>query len=66
MILYTIVPYDAIFNAGNDVKYLEMEYLGEKVRVICTPDNRFILDRLLSTSPKSFLDPRFKPGSVIQ
>jgi hypothetical protein len=68
MILYSVVPVEMVFGGGDgqgDVKFLEAGYKGEKVIVAQTQDNRYIIARLLSTSPHTFLRPEFQPGSMV-
>ena len=68
MILYSIVPGEVVFeyNENPVISFLEMEYLGEKVVVSQTDDNKYVICRLISTSPKAYLDPRLQPGMVIE
>ena len=69
MILYTIVPDEFIFgNTGKDFKggdSMEIDYLGEKVLVSKAYGDQYIIDRLISTSPKAYLNPKLQPGAVI-
>jgi hypothetical protein len=48
-------------NAG----FTEMEFNGIKFLAARTPDNEMRIERLLSTNPLHFLDPRFQPGLTI-
>jgi hypothetical protein len=68
MILYTIVPYNVIFGFGSEIysQIFEIEYLGEKVQVYSLKDNEYIINRVVSTSPKAFLKPELQPGTVIK
>jgi len=68
VILYSIVPGEVVFeyNENPVTSFLEMEYLGEKVVVSQTDDNKYVICRLISTSPKAYLDPRLQPGMVIE
>ena len=71
MILYSIIPVDIVFdtNWGKDEKtnnYIEMDYLGEKIQAMVNGNNEYVITRLLSTSPKSFLNPRLQPGTIIK
>ena len=68
MILYTIMPYNIVFGHDNN-KYnelFEIMYLGEKVLVYSLQDNKCVINRLLSTSPKTFLKPELQPGTIIK
>lgn len=68
MILYTIVPYSVIYDSdtGKYSELLEIEYLGEKILVYSLQDNEYIINRILSTSPKAFLKPELQPGTIIK
>jgi hypothetical protein len=68
MILYSIVPVEIVFDGGDEVanKYQEIEYLGEKVVVSPLTNNEYEIVRIISTSPKSYLDPRLQPGNRIK
>ncbi len=68
MILYSIVPHEVVFkgfegDAG--IRFIEGEYMGEKVLVARMADGSCTMSRLISTKPSSFLDPAFQPGSVV-
>jgi len=68
MILYSIVPAEIVFGGANKVtcNYQEIEYLGEKVIVTPLSNNEYEIVRIISTSPKSYLDPRLQPGNRIK
>jgi len=71
MIFHSIVPIDFVFanfnqNSSGEGKYIEVEYLGEKVQVSPVTNNEYVIVRLISTSPKSYLNPRLQPGSIIK
>jgi len=62
------VPYNVIFGYSAD-KYselFEVEYLGEKVEVYSLQDNEYVINRIVSTSPKTFLKPELQPGTIIK
>ena len=68
MILYSIIPVEIVFeslNQQDEIKYFETEYLGEKLQVAQMENNRYMITRLISTSPKSYLNPGLQPGSII-
>ncbi|AUS96298.1 hypothetical protein CDQ84_05055 [Clostridium thermosuccinogenes] len=67
MILYSIVPWEIVFknDDSSGSTFLEMEYIGEKVIVSPTQDNRYVINRIISTSPKAYLNPKLQPGVVI-
>jgi hypothetical protein len=75
MILYSIIPAEIVFgdyfwqdqNGGaKRSKSIEIDYFGERVEVSPLTNDQYMIKRLISTSPKAFLDPRFKPGTVIK
>lgn len=68
MIFHSIVPIDFVFgnkSENQEMSLLEMDYLGEKVLVSPMTNNQFVISRLISTSPKAFLNPELQPGKVI-
>lgn len=69
MILYTIVPDEIIFGEGYnnalENNLTEVEYLGEKLQVVQAVGNQYVIKRIISTSPKAFLNPRLQPGVII-
>lgn len=69
MILYTIVPDEIVFGEGynnaSDNIYTEVEYMGEKVQVVQAVGNQYVIKRIISTSPKAFLNPGLQPGVII-
>ncbi|HPD01657.1 MAG TPA: YlzJ-like family protein, partial [Acetivibrio sp.] len=48
-----------------DQNNLELNYLGEKVVVVPLSNNRYRIERVISTSPKAYLNPKLMPGSII-
>ncbi len=72
MILYTIYDPSVVFqnidyynldklNAG----FTEMDVNGVKVLAVRSQNDGMRIERLLSTNPLHFLDPRFQPGVSI-
>lgn len=70
MILYSIVPVEIVFgkfyNQPEENKYIELEYLGEKIIAVALSNNRYKIDRIISTSPKAYLNPNLAPGTIIE
>jgi hypothetical protein len=69
MIMHSIIPNEIIFSnveKSSDYKYFEMEYLGERVQVIAGIDNKYVINRIISTSPKAYLNPNLQPGVIIE
>lgn len=68
MILYSIVPPEVVFeNFGQCEKqnYIEVNYSGEKLVVMPLSNNRYMINRVISTSPKAYLNPELMPGNII-
>ncbi len=69
MILYSIVPPEVVFANAQDespARRVEIEWKGEKVEARELGNNRYVIERLISTSPKAFLNPDLQPGTVIE
>lgn len=68
MILYSIIPVEVVFGSNNDMEeynFIEVEYEGEKVEVTPLSGSTYRVNRLISTSPMAYLNPRLMPGSII-
>lgn len=68
MILYSIIPIDIVFknfDYGNEVKYFETEFMGEKLQVAEDGNNQYRIIKIISTSPQAFLNPSLQPGCLI-
>ncbi len=69
MIMHSIIPNEIIFqqpDGPSGYDYREIEYMGEKVQVTPLSNNRYVIQRIISTSPKAFLNPALQPGTVIE
>lgn len=69
MILYSIIPLEIVFgntDGSSGINYKEAEYLGEKVLVSKLENDDYMITRLLSTNPKSFLNQKLQPGIVVK
>jgi len=71
VILYSIIPADIVFDGfdsekKSSMKFVELEYMGEKIQAIPVSNGEYIIARLLSTSPKAYLNPALQPGNVIK
>jgi hypothetical protein len=68
MILYSVIPSEIVFGNFDEAfrEYREMDYLGQKVLVSALSNNSFEIVRVLSTSPKVFLNPKLQPGQLIE
>jgi hypothetical protein len=68
MILYSIIPAEVVFGdyeRSNENKYIEIDYLGEKVQVTPLENSRYVINRIISTSPRAYINPKLQPGTVI-
>lgn len=69
MILYTIIPIEIIFQEIQDTRRnttVIMDYMGVKVEAMMTSNNQYVINRILTTSPKDYLNPKLQPGTVIK
>lgn len=69
MILYSIIPIDVVFGSDNSEEgynFVEVEYEGEKIEVTPLQGSTYRVNRLISTSPKTYLNPKLMPGSIIE
>jgi hypothetical protein len=72
MLLYTIVPVEAIFSdddpdeglISNDTMVVEID--GTRLLVQQSGFGHGKVERIISTDPQHYLDPRWQPGSVIR
>jgi len=78
VILYSVIPLDVVLNENknenksnnksdniNDYNFVEVDYLGQKVIASQISGNRYVINRLISTQLKAYLDPRLQPGTII-
>lgn len=71
MILYSIVPEEIVFGKSAEgmaevQNAVEMDYMGAKVIAVPSGNNQLTIARLISTSPKAYLNPALQPGTVIR
>jgi hypothetical protein len=72
MILYTIYDPNVIFkNQGCGDKqaytnFSEMNVDGIMVQVSQANNKDFCVERIISTNPADYLNPKFQPGSIIK
>lgn len=61
MVLHTIVPPEQIFGTAENMQY---EYKRVKNSLVqgVAQEGRFMVERLISTDPSLYLDPRYAPG----
>jgi hypothetical protein len=67
MILYTVMPLEFIFGdpgyKARETK--EIDYMGVKVEVTKGSDNEMIINRVISSAPKDYLNPELQPGKIV-
>lgn len=65
--LYTIIPYELIFEQKEDIKnnYFEMIYEDKHLLVEKIDNGNYMIHRLYSTNPLDYLDKRYSPGNII-
>jgi len=69
MLLYSIIPVDVVFGnyySTEGYNSIEIEYEGEKVEVVPLSGNSYRINRVISTSPKAYLNPKLMPGNIIE
>lgn len=71
MILYSIIPPEVVFRNTEEEYYpkpLKVKYKGEIIEVIPVRRNSpdYMISRILSSSPKAFLEPALQPGSEVK
>lgn len=66
MILYTIVPYEEVFQTSDDKSMNEMTVFVNNVQlVVRQQDDKWQITRLISTNPNDYLDKRYQPGQFL-
>lgn len=62
------MPLEVVFGNtdSSDNNFLEIEYEGEKVVVSQLSNNSYRVNRVISTSPKAYLNPKLMPGEIIE
>lgn len=68
MLLYTIVPSEAIFDSESDNNEGQQEVeitLGQaSLLAQSLPGGQFKISRIISTNPQDFLKPEWQPGNI--
>ncbi|ADD02437.1 YlzJ-like family protein [Thermoanaerobacter sp. CM-CNRG TB177] len=65
--LYTIIPYEVIFEKRDDIptNYIELK-MGNKQLVVAKLSNgNYLIQSMYSTNPFDYLDTKYTPGSII-
>lgn len=64
--MHTVMPMEVIFPAQDQAVSLhEMPYQGTNLLVEQMPDGRNRIQRIISSNPQDFLNPRMQPGNII-
>lgn len=72
MILYTIYDPDIIFNYESlynneaNTKYSEIYVDGIMVQAVQLNNSDYCVNRIISTNPMDYLNPKLQPGSIVQ
>ncbi|HZK34526.1 MAG TPA: YlzJ-like family protein [Bacillota bacterium] len=74
MSLYTIMDIDYIMDGCSLVKeeqregptYQELDYKGIKLEALCVSNNKYIVNRIISTDPRHYLIEEIQPGAEIE
>lgn len=75
-VIYSIIPIEQIFNdetvstgftssTGLVNGIIEMNHIGSKVLAIRNDQNKLIIQRIISTNPRDYLNPKLQPGMEI-
>ncbi|WP_024834361.1 YlzJ-like family protein [Ruminiclostridium josui] len=71
MILYTIYDHNVVMgssskdNGKNNLNYSEMNIDGIQVQVSRYGDSDYQVQRIISTNPYDYLNPKIQPGTII-
>ena len=66
--MHTVVPLEVIFQnqpKEDERKISYMTYRGELVETVSDGGSGYIINRVISTSPKAYLNPALYPGMKI-
>ncbi|HWR43095.1 YlzJ-like family protein [Sporomusa sp.] len=66
MILWTVMPMEAVFPQAYNPTYDEIEYAGTKMLVEKTSVDEYRVVRILSTNPQDYLRQDIQPGTVFR
>jgi len=65
MILYTIVPWEVIFQDEGEIQPTHVVNVAGKTFSVRRTEEGDVIERLHSTDPNDFLDTRWSPGNLI-
>lgn len=65
--IYSIVPCDQLINYPQDSNQerIEVDINGENVVLLKGENNTYTIERLISTNPRTYLNPELMPGTMI-
>lgn len=65
--LYTIIPYELIFEKREDIptNYIELKMGNKQLVVEKLSNGNYIIQRMYSTNPFDYLGAKYSPGSMI-
>jgi predicted methyltransferase MtxX (methanogen marker protein 4) len=67
MILHTIIDPEWIWNQETEIqKKEEIEYQGIRLEVIQADERTVVIDRVISTNLKDYLNPSLQPGCKLE
>lgn len=65
--MYSIVPNDIIFKTEDkSIKLEEVSFKGAIILGVRQKDNSFLINRIISSDPKFYLDKALSPGNCIK
>ena len=71
MMLYTIIPSEAIFDPGSETgpaensEEVEIKQGPVSLLTQALPGGQYKINRIISTDPQDYLKPEWQPGSII-
>jgi hypothetical protein len=67
MILHTIIDPESIWQQKTEIREKkEIEYKGVRLEVIQDDEKAVLIDRIITTNLKDYLDPGLQPGCKIE
>jgi len=68
LIIHSIIPNEIIFAEQNTgiTERQNIIYKGNILEVTCLEEDRYRIDRIISGSLNSYLDPDMQPGNIIR
>ncbi|MDF2876547.1 MAG: YlzJ-like protein [Sporomusa sp.] len=66
MVLWTVMPMEAVFPQDYNPTYEDIEFAGTKMVVEKTSVDEYRVIRILSTDPQDYLRQDIQPGTVLR